>query len=104
MKMNYYAPSKHAGMNKRPGLFILLPYKNPVYKGQRISIERNWFCTDCDCIFHLLPWARFKDELANSLTCQICHSKNIHWSRKIFKAVVDKKSKKYIHSLAIAKY
>ena len=80
-------------------LKIPLPIKNHFYRGHRISIKRNWFCTNCNSVFHLRPWKEHKDQPAKELSCPHCRNKSILWSHFIFKAIVDGKSKKYINSL-----
>ena len=80
-------------------LHIPLPLKNHFYKGYRISMKRNWFCTRCNQVFHLLQWKEHKNELVPSFKCPICKSKSVVWTTFLFMAIVDKKPKEYLHWL-----
>lgn len=80
-------------------LHIPLPFKNHFYKGRRISMKRNWFCTNCDSVFHLLPWKEHKDDLAGNVRCPSCGTRSVVWSTFLFMAIVEKKPKEYLHWL-----
>lgn len=72
-------------------LSLPFPLRNHLYKGQRISLRKNWFCKSCYCIFDLRPWRKYKKLPPADLRCLHCGSQSIYWGLKAFKGIVDKK-------------
>jgi DNA-directed RNA polymerase subunit RPC12/RpoP len=68
---------------------IPLPLKNFYFRGRRITTRKNWFCKSCLKSFDLVPWKSYKNRKMSEVVCPYCGSKSIHWSDKLFRAMVD---------------
>jgi hypothetical protein len=80
-------------------LSLPFPLRNHFYKSRRISLRKNWFCKSCLHIFDLKPWSKYRGLPPADLKCPHCGSSSIIWWTKVFKAIIDKKSSKFIGKL-----